>query len=163
MPVFGLNNGVIPVIAYNYGAGKRSRVVKSIKTSAVIAVIIMAVGVLLFQTMPELLLGLFDASETMLHIGVPALRVISLSFLFAAIGIACSSAFQALGYAVYSMIMSIIRQLVVILPVAYFISLIGDVRLVWWAFPIAETVAIIVCAFFMVHVYKTVISKIGEK
>lgn len=163
MPVFGLNNGVIPVIAYNYGAGKRERVVKAIKTSAVIALIIMSVGVLLFQTLPELLLGFFDASETMIHIGVPALRVISLSFIFAAIGIACASAFQALGYAVYSMVMSIIRQLVVLLPVAYFISLRGDVRLVWWAFPIAETVAIIVCVFFMTHVYKTVISKIGVK
>ena len=163
MPVFGLNNGVIPVIAYNYGAGKRERVLKAIKTSAVIALIIMSFGVLLFQTLPELLLSFFDASETMIHIGVPALRVISLSFIFAAIGIACSSAFQALGYAVYSMVMSIIRQLVVLLPVAYFISLKGDVRLVWWAFPIAETVAITVCAFFMMHVYKTVISKIGEK
>ena len=163
MPVFGLNNGVIPVIAYNYGAGKRERVVKAIKTSAVIALIIMSFGVLLFQTLPELLLGFFDASETMIHIGVPALRIISLSFIFAAIGIACSSAFQALGYAVYSMIMSIIRQLVVLLPVAYVISLRGDVRLVWWAFPIAETVAITVCAFFMTHVYKTVISKIGER
>lgn len=161
MPVFGLNNGVIPVIAYNYGAGNRERVVKSIKTSAVIALIIMSVGVLLFQFIPEVLLGFFDASETMLHIGVPALKIISLSFLFAAVGIACSSAFQALGYAVYSMIMSIIRQLVVILPVAYFISLKGDVRLVWWAFPIAETVAIIVCAFFMMHISKKVISKIG--
>ena len=161
MPVFGLNNGVIPVIAYNYGAGKKERVVKAIKNSAVIAIIIMAAGVVLFQTLPELLLGFFKASETMIHIGVPALRVISLSFLFAAVGIACSSAFQALGYAVYSMIMSIIRQLVVLLPVAYFISLKGDVRLVWWAFPIAEVVAIIVCGFFMVHVYKTVISKIG--
>lgn len=163
MPVFGLNNGVIPVIAYNYGAGKRERVVEAIKNSAVIALIIMSAGVLLFQTLPEVLLGFFDASETMLHIGVPALRVISLSFLFAAIGIACSSAFQALGYAVYSMIMSIVRQLVVLLPVAYFISLRGDVRLVWWAFPIAETVAIIACGFFMTHVYKTVISKIGTK
>ena len=161
MPVFGLNNGVIPVIAYNYGAGNKERVVKAVKTSVVIALIIMAAGVLLFQTLPEMLLGFFDASETMLHIGVPALRVISLSFLFAAVGIACSSAFQALGYAVYSMIMSIIRQLVVLLPVAYLIASMGDVTLVWWAFPIAEVVAIVVCGFFMVHVYKTVISKIG--
>ena len=134
---------------------------KAVKTSVVIALIIMAAGVLLFQTLPEMLLGFFDASETMLHIGVPALRVISLSFLFAAVGIACSSAFQALGYAVYSMIMSIIRQLVVLLPVAYLIASMGDVTLVWWAFPIAEVVAIVVCGFFMVHVYKTVISKIG--
>ena len=162
MPVFGLNNGVIPVIAYNYGAGNRERVVKAIKTSAVIALIIMSAGLVLFQIAPEVLLGFFDASETMLHIGIPALRVISLSFLFAAVGIACASAFQALGRAVYSMLMSITRQLVVLLPVAYLLSLSGDVRLVWWAFPIAETVCIIVCAFFMLHINKKVISKIGE-
>ena len=163
MPVFGLNNGVIPVIAFNYGAGNRERVVKAIKTSAVIALIIMSAGLVLFQVAPELMLGFFDASETMLHIGVPALRVINLSFLFAAVGIACASAFQALGYAVYSMLMSITRQLVVLLPVAYLLSLRGDVRLVWWAFPIAETVCIVVCAFFMAHINKKVISKIGEK
>ena len=163
MPVFGLNNGVIPVIAFNYGAGNRERVVKAIKTSAVIALVIMSAGLVLFQVAPELMLGFFDASETMLHIGVPALRVISLSFLFAAVGIACASAFQALGYAVYSMLMSITRQLVVLLPVAYLLSLRGDVRLVWWAFPIAETVCIVVCAFFMAHINKKVISKIGEK
>lgn len=163
MPVFGLNNGVIPVIAYNYGAGNRERVVKSIKTSAGIALLIMAVGVLLFQTVPELLLNMFDASETMIHIGVPALRIICLSFPIAAVGIACSSAFQALGYAVYSMLMSIARQLLVLLPVAYLLSLTGDVNKVWFAFPIAECVAIVVCAFFMVHINKTVISKIGQK
>ena len=161
MPVFGLNNGVIPVIAYNYGAGNRERVVKAIKTSAVIALLIMSVGVVLFQTIPDVLLKMFDASETMLFIGVPALRVISLSFIFAAVGIACSSAFQALGYAFYSMLMSIVRQLVVLLPVAYLLSMTGEVRLVWFAFPIAEVVAIILCVFFMVHIHKTVISKIG--
>ena len=162
MPVFGLNNGVIPVIAYNYGAGNKDRVVKAIKSSALIAIIIMTAGVIAFQTIPDVLLKMFDASETMLFIGVPALRVISLSFIFAAVGIACSSAFQALGYAFYSMLMSIVRQLVVILPVAYLLSLTGEVRLVWFAFPIAEVVAIILCAFFMAYIYKTVISKIGE-
>ena len=161
MPVFGLNNGVIPVIAYNYGAGNRERVVKAIKTSAVIAIFIMTAGVAAFQTIPELLLKMFDASETMLFIGVPALRIISLSFIFAAVGIACSSAFQALGYAFYSMLMSIVRQLVVLLPVAFLLSMTGEVRLVWFAFPIAEVAAIILCAFFMVHINKTVISKIG--
>ena len=161
MPVFGLNNGVIPVIAYNYGAGNRERVVKAIKTSVVIALVIMTAGLILFQTIPEVMLGFFDASETMLHIGVPALRVISLSFLFAAIGIACSSAFQALGYAVYSMLMSIARQLVVLLPVAYLLSLSGDVRMVWFAFPIAEVASVIACVFFMIRISKKVISKIG--
>ena len=163
MPVFGLNNGVIPVIAYNYGAGNKERVVKAIKASAVIALLIMTVGVIAFQTIPDVLLKMFDASETMLFIGVPALRVISLSFIFAAVGIACSSAFQALGYAFYSMLMSIVRQLVVLLPVAYLLSMTGEVRLVWFAFPIAEVVAIILCAFFMAYIYKTVISKIGTR
>lgn len=162
MPVFGLNNGVIPVISYNYGAGNKDRVVKSIKTSCVIALCIMVVGTIVFQTIPDVLLKLFDASETMLFIGTPALRVISLSFIFAAIGIACSSAFQALGYAMYSMIMSIVRQLLVLLPVAYLFSLTGEVRLVWFAFPIAEAIAVVICAFFMLHIYRKVISKIGQ-
>lgn len=162
MPVFGLNNGVIPVISYNYGAGNKDRVVKSIKTSCVIALCIMVVGTIVFQTIPDVLLKLFDASETMLFIGTPALRVISLSFIFAAIGIACSSAFQALGYAMYSMIMSIVRQLLVLLPVAYLFSLTGEVRLVWFAFPIAEAVAVVICAFFILHIYRKVISKIGQ-
>ena len=163
MPVFGLNNGVIPVIAYNYGAGNRERVVKAIKASAIIALLIMTAGVAAFQTIPGTLLKMFDASETMLSIGVPALRIISLSFIFAAVGIACSSAFQALGYAFYSMVMSIIRQLVVLLPVAFLLSMTGNVGLVWYAFPIAEVVAIIVCTFFMIHINKTVISKIGAQ
>ena len=162
MPVFGLNNGVIPVIAYNYGAGKRERVVKAIKTSIVIALLIMTVGVIIFQVMPVTLLNMFDASAVMVEIGVPALRIISLSFIFAAIGIGCSCAFQALGYAFYSMLMSIARQLLVLLPVAYLLSLTGKVGLVWFAFPIAEVVAIIICAFFMIHINKTVISKIGK-
>ena len=162
MPVFGLNNGVIPVIAYNYGAGKRDRVVKAIKTSIVIALIIMAAGMAVFQLMPVTLLKMFDASETMIQIGIPALRIISLSFLMAAVGIACSSAFQALGYAMYSMIMSIARQLVVILPVAYLLSLTGKVNLVWYSFPIAEVVSIVVCGFFMIRINKNVISKIGK-
>lgn len=162
MPVFGLNNGVIPIIAYNYGAGNRERVVKAIKTSIVIALLIMTVGVIIFQVMPVTLLNMFDASAVMVEIGVPALRIISLSFIFAAIGIGCSCAFQALGYAFYSMLMSIARQLLVLLPVAYLLSLTGKVGLVWFAFPIAEVVAIIICAFFMIHINKTVISKIGK-
>lgn len=162
MPVFGLNNGVIPIVSYNYGAGNRERVVKAIKMSIIIALMIMIVGLIIFQTVPDVLLKMFDASETMLTIGIPALRVISLSFLFAAVGIACSSAFQALGYAVYSMLMSVARQLVVLLPVAFLLAMSGEVRLVWFAFPIAEVVSFVVCIFFMLHINKTVISKIGK-
>lgn len=162
MPVFGLNNGMIPVISYNYGAGNRERVVKAVKTSAVMAVGIMLMGLLVFQTIPGLLLNMFDASETMLEIGMPALRTISLSFLFAGFGIACSGTFQALGKAFFSMLMSIARQLLVLLPAAYVLSLSGKVALVWWAFPIAEAVAIVVCICFLIYINKTVISKIGK-
>ena len=162
MPVFGLNNGMIPVISYNYGAGNRERVVKAVKTSAVMAVGIMLMGLIVFQTIPGLLLNMFDASETMLEIGMPALRTISLSFLFAGFGIACSGTFQALGKAFFSMLMSIARQLLVLLPAAYVLSLSGKVNLVWWAFPIAEAVAIVVCICFLIYINKTVISKIGK-
>ena len=162
MPVFGLNNGMIPVISYNYGAGNRERVVKAVKTSAVMAVGIMLMGLLVFQTIPGLLLNMFDASETMLEIGMPALRTISLSFLFAGFGIACSGTFQALGKAFFSMLMSIARQLLVLLPAAYVLSLSGKVNLVWWAFPIAEAMAIVVCICFLIYINKTVISKIGK-
>ena len=162
MPVFGLNNGMIPVISYNYGAGNRQRVVKAIKTSAVMAVGIMLLGLMAFQIFPVALLNMFDASETMLSIGIPALRTISFSFLFAGFGIACSGTFQALGKAFFSMLMSIARQLLVLLPVAYFLSLKGNVSLVWFAFPIAELVAIIVCICFLFYINKTVISKIGK-
>ena len=162
MPVFGLNNGMIPVISYNYGAGNRERVMKAIKTSAVMAVGIMMMGLLVFQTIPTTLLHMFDASETMLEIGVPALRTISLSFIFAGFGIACSGTFQALGKAFFSMLMSIARQLLVLLPAAYLLSLSGKVRLVWWAFPISEIMAITVCICFLFHINKTLISKIGK-
>lgn len=163
MPVFGLNNGVIPIISYNYGAQKKERVIKALKTSNIIAVLIMLAGLAVFQLIPEVLLGMFEASEQLLQIGVPALRIISLSFIFAGVGIACSSAFQALGNAVYSMIMSFARQLVVLLPAAYLLSLSGDVGMVWYAFPIAEIVSIVVCTIFMIRIYKTVITKIGHE
>lgn len=162
MPVFGLNNGVIPIVSYNYGAGNKNRVKQAIKTSIIIAVSIMVVGLIAFQTLPGMMLRMFDASETMLSIGIPALRVISLSFVFAGYGIACSSVFQALGCATYSMVMSIARQLAVLLPVAYLLSLTGQVGLVWFAFPIAEVVSVIVCACFMGRINRKVISKIGE-
>ena len=161
MPVFGLNNGIIPIIAYNYGAENRKRVTGAVKHGLVYAVTIMTIGFLLFQLIPEQLLLLFDASETMLSIGVPALRIISVHFFMAAFGIACGSIFQALGYAVYSMIISIARQLVVLLPVAYFLAQFGNLNLVWWCFPIAEVVSLIMTIIFLVHVNRTVISKIG--
>lgn len=160
MPVFGLNNGVIPIVSYNYGAKNRERVLKTIKTSITMAMVIMIVGLILFQTIPDVMLKMFDASETMLSIGVPALRIISLSFVFAGFCIGCSSIFQALGYAIYSMIMSVARQLLVLLPAAYLLSLTGKVDLVWLSFPLAEIASLSVCIFYLVRVNKNVISKI---
>lgn len=163
MPVFGLNNGMVPIIAYNYGAGKKARVTKVIKLSIMYAVGMMAVGLLLMQVIPEQLLLLFDASETMIKIGVPALRTISLSFLFAGFCIVCGSVFQALGNGMYSMIVSVARQLGVLLPVAYLLSKLGEVGYVWWAFPIAEIASLTLSAVFLIRIYKKVIKHIGEE
>ena len=163
MPVFGLNNGMVPIIAYNYGAGKRDRVIRTVRLSVVYALLIMAVGVIVFQTIPQYLLYLFDASENMLKIGIPALRTISLSFLFAAFGIVSSSLFQALGNGVYSMFVSLTRQLIVLLPAAWLLSLAGRVELVWLAFPIAEVFSFTLSVIFTLRITKTVIDHIGEK
>lgn len=161
MPVFGLNSGVIPIMAYNYGANKRERVTKTLKHTVGYAVTILTLGFVLFQTIPGLLLQMFNASEHMLTLGIPALRIISISFIPAAIGISCSGAFQALGKAVYSMLVSIARQLVVLLPAAFLLALSGNVNLVWWAFPIAELFSLVMTLVFMRKLYKNIISKIG--
>ena len=163
MPVFGLNSGVIPIMAYNYGANNRSRVTKTLKHTIVYAVVILAFGFLLFQAVPGPLLQMFNASEHMRAIGIPALRIISFSFIPAAISIAYSSAFQALGKAVYSMFISIARQLIVLLPVAYVLAQIATVDYVWLTFPIAEVVSLILTLLFMKKLHKDVISKIGDK
>lgn len=162
MPVLGLNNGVIPILAYNYGARNKDRVMRTMKHTIIYAVCIMTVGLMIFQTVPELLLSMFHASDTMLEIGVPALRTISLSFIFAAIGISCGGVFQALGKSIYSMYVSLSRQLVVLLPAAYFLSGLGDVRLVWLAFPIAELMSLTMTLIFMTRVYRKIISRIGK-
>ena len=160
MPAFGFNNGVIPVIAYNYGAGSRERVVKTMKHSVAYIMGLLFVGLIVFQMIPVPLLRLFEASDNMLALGVPALRIISLSFIFAGFCIACGSAFQALGKAVYSMIVSVARQLIVLLPVAYMLSKLGNVDYVWWAFPIAEIMSLIMTVLFLIILNKKVISKI---
>lgn len=162
MPVFGLNNGMVPIIAYNYGAGKRERVIKTMKLSIIYAVCIMAVGLVIMQIIPGVLLGFFEASENMLAIGIPALRIICLSFIFAGFCIVSGSVFQALGNGVYSMIVSITRQLLVLLPVAFLLSRLGRVEYVWWAFPIAEMVSVSMTVFFLIRIYHKVISHIGE-
>lgn len=145
MPVFGLNNGMIPIVAYNYGARKKKRIMETIRLSVCIAVGIMLLGLLAFQLMPVTLLHLFDASDHMIEIGVPALRIISLSFVLAGYSIIVSSSFQALGNGLYSLIISAVRQLVVILPVAYLLSHVFGLHSVWFSFPIAELVSVLLC------------------
>lgn len=156
MPVFGLNNGMIPIIAFNYGARNKDRIIQTIKLSIIIAVSIMLFGLAIFQTLPGFLLrNLFDASENMLKIGVPALRIISLSFLFAGYCIIVGSVFQALGNAVYSLIVSAARQLFVILPVAYVFARIFGLHMVWWSIPIAEIASVVMSTVLLRHIYKT--------
>ena len=162
MPVFGMNNGLVPILAYNYGAGRRDRFVQALKCGIFYAVGIMAVGVVIFQSIPDVLLGFFEASEEMLAIGVPALRTISLCFVMAGFSIICGTSFQALGNAVYSMIISIARQLLVLLPAAYLLSLSGNVDYVWWSFPIAELVSLCMTVFFLIRINRKVIRHIGE-
>lgn len=157
MPVFGLNNGMVPIIAYNYGAQKPERIHKTIRLGMAYAVAIMAVGLLVFQLIPKQLLLMFDASDAMLGIGAPALRIMSLAFVFAGIGIASSSACQAFGYSVYSMLISIARQIVVLIPAAYLLSLTGVLRSIWFAFPIAEIVSLFLSLFFL----RTTLKKTG--
>lgn len=162
MPVFGLNNGLVSILAYNYGAGKKERVVKTYRLAVGYAVAIMAIGIVIMQLIPDKLLLLFDASEHMLSIGVPALRIISTCFVVAAFCIVTGSLFQALGFAWYSMVNSICRQLIVLLPAAYLLSLTGELQNVWWSFPIAEVMSATVTVFFLVRIWRQVISHIGE-
>ena len=147
MPIFGLNNGMIPIIAYNYGSRQKKRILSTIKLSVGIAVFIMCIGFFLFQAFPAQLLSFFDASEHMLEIGVPALRIISLSFIFAGYCIIIGSVFQALGNGMYSLVVSAARQLLVILPVAYLFAMIFGLHMVWWAIPIAEIVSVLLSMF----------------
>ena len=157
MPVFGLNNGMVPIIAYNYGARSRERMTKTIKYSVCYAVAIMIIGLAVIQIFPDKLLELFNASETMMSMGITALRIISLSFCFAGVCIVFSSVFQALGKGVISMLISFVRQLVILLPAAYLLSLLGDVNLVWWSFIIAEVITVVFSSFMYMRVYNKII------
>lgn len=155
MPVFGLNNGMIPIIAYNYGARDKKRITHTLRLSVLIASGIMVVGFILFQTCSGFMLRhLFDASEHMLSIGTPALRIISISFLFAGYNIIVSSMFQALGNGMYSLIVSVARQLLVILPVAYFLAVTFGLHMVWWSIPAAEIVSLAVSSLLLKRIYR---------
>ncbi|MDO4305909.1 MAG: MATE family efflux transporter [Eubacteriales bacterium] len=158
MPIFGMNNGMVPIVAYNYGARKPDRIMKTIRLAITYAVCIMLLGLAAFQILPGLLLRIFNASDTMLEIGTPALRIISVHFLLAGFSIVCSSSFQALGHGVLSLIVSVLRQLFVLLPSAYILSRLGGLTAIWWSFPIAEVVSALVCALFLRYLYKNEIS-----
>ena len=143
MPVFGLNQGVLPIIGFNYGARNKERVKEARKEGIRLALFFMVIGLILFQTIPDKLLLIFDASPKMLEYGVPALRIISLNFIPAAFGIMNGTVFQATGHGVYSLICSFIRQLVGIVPFAYLLAKIGGVTLSWFSFPIGEVLGLI--------------------
>ena len=166
MPVFGLNNGVVAILAYNYGAGNRRRMVSAIKFSTLYATCIMCIGTILFHAIPDVLLKIFNASDTMLKVGVPALRIISLSFPAAAICIAISGAFQAVGKSIYSLVVSVIRQLLFLVPIALVLAYIGrdtgNHNLVWWSFPLAELSSIIVTAICFRRMKRTVLSQVPD-
>lgn len=157
MPVFGLNNAMVPLVSFNYGARNPGRITQTIRTSMVYASTIMVVGFLLFQFAPRILLGIFNASPDMLALGVPALRIICFSFLLAGINVICSSTFQALGRGMLALWTSIARQLVVLVPVAWLLSLTGNLDLVWLAFPTAEIVSLILSLTFLRSCYTKII------
>ena len=166
MPVFGLNNGVIPIVAYNYGARNRLRMLEAIKLAVIYAAGYIFLGLLAFMLIPGPLLKIFNASEEMLKVGIPALRIIGSTFLFAGVCIAMGSVFQALGYGVYSMTVSFARQLVVLLPAAYLLARLGmqtgNDTLVWYAFPIAEIASLTTTLILYRRLYKNVIAPIPD-
>ena len=162
MPIFGINNGMVPIIAYNYGAGKRSRIIATIKLCILYATALMWLGLILFHVFPVPLLRLFDASDNMLSIGVHALRVASISYLFAGFCIISGSVFQAMGNGVYSLYVSVMRQLVVLLPAAYILASSYGPENIWWSFPIAEIMSLTVSALLLTRIYRKVIRHIPD-
>lgn len=163
MPIFGMNNGMIPIIAYNYGARRKDRIMQTMRMSIFLAVGIMAVGICIFQFFPDKLLLLFNASEDMLAIGIPALRIISISFLFAGYCIVVSSVFQALGNGVYSLLVSTARQLLVLLPVAYVLAVTLGLSAVWWSYPLAELASLSMSTILLIRIYKNKIKPLGKE
>ena len=154
MPLFGINNASISIVAYNYGARKPERIVKTLKIALAAALVLMLCGTAAFQLIPDVLLNLFNPSETFMELGCRALRTISWHFPIAAFCIVISASFQALGNGMYSTITSLCRQIVALLPAAYLLSLTGDVGNVWWSFPIAELVSACACTYFFLRIYR---------
>lgn len=164
MPVLGLNNGMVPIIAFNYGAQNKDRIMKTIRLSVISAVCIMLAGFAAFQIAPGILMSLFEAKGEMLDIGIQALQVISFCFIFAGYSIVIASTFQALGNGIFSMIISFVRQLVVLIPTAYLFAVFGKhLWQIWLAFPIAEAVACVLCTVMFIHLYKKIIKPLGAE
>lgn len=163
LPIIGMNNGMVPIIAYNYGAKKPERILQTIKLSITYAVVIMVVAVIVFQVFAAQLLGFFQASPEMLAIGVPALRTLSLCFIIGGFTIVSSSVFQALGRGLLSMSISVFRQLVLVLPLAYLFSLTGNLNMVWWSFPVAEVLAGLLAAYYLRRAYLRVIRPLADE
>ena len=166
MPVFGLNNGIIPIVAYNYGAQNRKRMLEAIRLSVIFVASYTILGAIVFFAIPGTLLRIFNASEVMLQYGIPALRIIGSTFIFAGVCIALGSTFQALGYGIYSMIVSLARQLLVIIPAAYLLALLGvstgNPDLVWYSFPIAEIASLATTLILYRRLYTNVILPVPE-
>ena len=162
MPVFGLNNGMVPIIGFNYGARKPDRLMATMRLATRYAVGLMLVGMVVFWTLTPQLLAIFNASETMLEIGIPALRLISLSFLFAGVNIIRISTMQALGHGVFSLVISVLRQLGVLLPAAFIFSHIWGLSATWMAFPLAEIVALGITMFLWSKVYRNEIKPLFD-
>ncbi|MCR5431115.1 MAG: MATE family efflux transporter [Lachnospiraceae bacterium] len=160
MPIFGLNGGIVPIIAYNYGAKRRDRMMHTWRLSWIYATAIMGVGTVLFLTVPNVMLSFFDASDNMMRMGITAFRIICVHFPIAAYCIVTGTLFQALGKSFYSMVVSIMRQLIALIPAALLLAQFGDVDLVWWAFPIAEIMSAATTTFYFVKIYRQIISKI---
>ncbi len=160
MPVFGMNNGLIPVLAYNYGARKKERINEALSFAVKLALGIMMVGFLVFEFMPDKLLQIFDASEHMMSIGISALRIICISFPIAGICIAMGSVFQAFSKSTYSLVISVGRQLVVLIPVAWLLAQTGNINMVWWSFPIAEVISLLISLFFFRKIQRDIIDQL---
>ena len=162
MPLFGINNAAISIIAYNYGACQPKRITGTLKCSLTAAMTIMLLGTAAFQLIPDQLLGIFHPSSTFLELGQSALRIVSLHFPMAAVGIALGASFQAMGTGIYSTIISLMRQIVVLLPAAFLLSLTGDVHNVWWAFPISEVISLLTTLFFYSRIYRNLIKPLYQ-
>ena len=163
MPVFGMNNGIVPIIAFNYGARNKKRILDAFRLGCIIAFCMMMLGLAAFNLIPEVLLGLFNASEDMMSIGCNALRIISLSYIFAGFCIVISSVFQALGNGVYSLIVSVCRQLLVLLPAAWILANAFGLDAVWYSFPIAEVASITVSLLLLKRIYDQKLKPLGAQ